>query len=220
LHTAFWGALQLGGTVLILAFVPGSILKSLSFLAWWILTFGRLAVGETLLFVVSCALFTTMDMIAVRQGIFSFSHPDIAGLPLWEAFLWGFYILHGFRVLQPQIAAQSLFLPSVLAGLFCAVFALAGGQLMLLALSGGVLVTALLVFHEREDLLSVAYFMAMGAIIEYAGVLTGQWSYPEAPLGGVAPWFLTLWGGVGLFLRRLGVPLMARLGLLNTAPAR
>lgn len=213
-------AAQLGGTVLILALVPGSAPKTLAFLAWWALTFGRFTAWEAILFAFSCVFFTTMDIVAVRNGAFAFTEPDFLGLPVWEIFLWGFYVVHGLRVLGHEVPDQRLLLPLTLAGLFCAAFATIQEHWALLAASGGLLLAALITFHDRADIRSVAYFILMGAIVEYTGVLSGQWSYPAPPPGGVALWFVTLWGGVGLFLRRLALPLIARLGLLNIAPAR
>ena len=60
------------------------------------------------------------------------------------------------------------------------------------------------------DFAYVAYMVILGALIEYTGVWAGQWSYPENPPGGVPLWFITMWGGVGLFTRRLVLPLMRR----------
>jgi hypothetical protein len=152
--------------------------------------------------------------------VFAFAEPDFAGLPLWEVFLWGFYIVHGLRVLGHEVPTQPLLLPATITVLYCAAFATIQDDWVLLAASGGLLLTALAFFHDRADLRSVAYFVLMGAIVEYTGVLSGQWSYPAPPAGGVALWFVTLWGGVGLLLRRLVLPVIARLGLMNIAPAR
>ena len=44
----------------------------------------------------------------MRQGIFQFRHPDAIGLPVYEFFMWGFYVLHavGFlTVLQARPTA-------------------------------------------------------------------------------------------------------------------
>lgn len=213
-------AAQLGGTVLILALVPGGVAKTLAFLVWWALTLGRLAAWEAVLFAFSCVFFTIMDIAAVRNGVFAFAEPDFAGLPLWEVFLWGFYIVHGLRVLGHEVPKQPLLLPATITVLYCAAFATIQDDWVLLAASGGLLAVALAFFHDRADLRSVAYFVLMGAIVEYTGVLSGQWSYPAPPAGGVALWFVTLWGGVGLLLRRLVLPVIARLGLMNSAPAR
>jgi hypothetical protein len=49
---------------------------------------------------------------------------------------------------------------------------------------------------------------ALGALIEYVDVWTGQWHYPGHPYGGVPLWFVTMWAGVGLFARRLILPLL------------
>ena len=129
----FWAALQFVGTVLILVFVPGAVLKTLSFLAWWGLTLGRLTRGEAVLYLVSCVLFTAMDIMAVHQGIFAFSDPDFAGLPIWEVFLWGFYVIHAVRALRLGVPGGSIIVPAILTALFAAVFGIGVSQLMLLA---------------------------------------------------------------------------------------
>jgi hypothetical protein len=48
----------------------------------------------------------------------------------------------------------------------------------------------------------------LGAVVEYTGVNAGQWSYPGDVPGGVPLWFATMWGGIGLFFRRLILPLV------------
>jgi hypothetical protein len=62
---------------------------------------------------------------------------------------------------------------------------------------------ALIRYHAPRDLAYVAYFAALGAAGECVGVHSGQWSYPTPPAWGVPFWFLIMWGGVGLFARRL-----------------
>ena len=53
----------------------------------------------------------------------------------------------------------------------------------------------------------------------------GNWSLapggddgPGDPPGGVPLWFITLWGGVGLFLWRLALPLLRRFGATPATP--
>ena len=66
----------------------------------------------------------------------------------------------------------------------------------------------LFLYHEKLDWMYTLYMIGLGAAIEYTGVWSGEWYYPGDPLGGVPPWFISLWGGVGFFLRRLAFPLI------------
>src|ERR1043165_956394 len=92
--------LQLVGTLSILAFVPGNAMKLVGFVILWAVTFRSLSRREVLCFVGVSVLFATMDAMAVAQGIFRFSHPDLGPLPMWEYFMWGFYVLHVMRTLD------------------------------------------------------------------------------------------------------------------------
>jgi hypothetical protein len=65
-------------------------------------------------------------------------------------------------------------------------------------------------FHDVHDLAYAGYMILLGAAVEYAGVYAGLWSYPGDPSGGVPLWFITMWGGVGLFLRRLALPIVSK----------
>jgi hypothetical protein len=151
-----------------------------------------------------------MNAASLKQGIFAFSAPDLLGMPVYELLMWGFYLLHTRRMLDgpaPQGRRATVW---VLALLYAAAFATIHDGNVLLLVTGVLLAVSLLLFHERLDLAYTGYLIAFGAAIEYTGVLSGQWHYPGNPLGGVPLWFITLWGGVGLFLRRLVVPILAR----------
>ena len=155
-----------------------------------------------------CALFSVMDIMAVRQGVFRFSNPDLSGLPIWEYFMWGILVLHMLRTLEGPVPATNLRLVLPLAVLFALPFATLTDASILLAISGLVLGLTLVFFHDRWDLKYMAYSVLLGAAFEYVGVWSGQWSYPSAPPGGVALWFTTMWAGIGLFARRLVLPLV------------
>ena len=78
----------------------------------------------------------------------------------------------------------------------------------MLAVSGLVLAIGFALFHEPMDFLYAGYMAVVGALIEYVGCGTGQWHYPGQDFGGVPFGFLTMWAGVGLFTRRLVLPLL------------
>jgi hypothetical protein len=200
---------QIGGTLIILAWVPSNLGKTAALLVWWALTFGRPAPAEILLFFIACAFFSVMNILALRQGIFSFRNPDLLRMPAYEFFMWGFYLLHAVRALagptpRPSRAAWAL------AVLYALAFATIPDPRMLLIVTGILLILGLARFHQAHDFAYAGYMVLLGALVEYTGVYSGQWAYPGDPPGGVPLWFVTLWGGVGLFLRRLVLPILAR----------
>ena len=81
----------------------------------------------------------------------------------------------------------------------------------LLVVTSALLLVGLFLFHKPLDLAHTGYLILLGAAIEYTGVYGGgQWHYPDDPVGGVPFWFIDLWGDVGLFMRRLILPILAR----------
>lgn len=201
--------LQLLVTLAILAWLPGNLLKLACLLALWALTFWPITLGEAVFFLCVSVFFTFMNAMSLQQGIFQFTSPDILRMPWYELPMWGFYTLHTRRVLggTPPAVTRSAW---VLALAYAAAFGTIQDADVLLMVSGSLLVVALVIFHTREDLLYTFYMIGLGACIEFTGVLSGEWSYPGDPVGGVPLWFITLWGGVGLFLWRLALPLLVR----------
>jgi hypothetical protein len=200
--------LQLIATLAILAFVPGNGWKLAAFIATWIVTTRRISTKELVCYIGVCVLFSAMDIMAVHQRVFFFSHPDIAGLPIWEFFMWGFFVLHTLRMLNgpPSPTAPLRALPFAI--LMALPFMTIADQLWLMIAASGALAVGLVFFHEQDDLKYVGYMMLIGALFEYTGVWSNQWSYPGNPIGGVPFWFVAMWGGVGLYARRLLSPLL------------
>lgn len=201
---------QIPAAMAILAFVPGNLAKLGALLLMWALTFGRLSKVEAWFYAIVCAFFTGMNAASLKQGIFAFTSPDVLGMPVYELFMWGFYLLHTRRVLGGAAPQGRRVAVWVLALLYAVAFSAIHDGNVLLMVTVVLLTVGLVLFHERNDLAYTAYLIAFGAAIEYTGVWSGQWQYPGAPWGGVPLWFITLWGGVGLFLHRLVVPLLAR----------
>ncbi|MBN8507423.1 MAG: hypothetical protein J0L57_02310 [Burkholderiales bacterium] len=213
-------AIQLLATLVIVALVPGNGTKLGALLLTWALTFRRIAIQEAALVVAVCALFTAMNAAALDQGIFGFAHPDILGMPVYELFMWGFYVLHTKRMIGGPPAPKPTYGTWVLAGLFAMAFATISAAGILLLVTAVILAVAVYNHHESWDLAYAGYMVALGAAVEYTGVHSGQWFYPDNPAGGVPLWFVTMWGGVGLFLRRLALPVAATLGRrANGGPA-
>jgi hypothetical protein len=203
--------IQAGMTLIVLAFVPGTVAKALCLLTFWALLFWPLRLSELLTAAGICVFFTGMNASALQQGIFRFREADVLGMPVYELFMWGFYLTHAHRLWRgvPTVKPQ----PRLAWGLglaFSAAFALITDQGVLFGITAVLLAVALFFFHEPMDLAYAAHMVVLGALIEYVGVHAGQWSYPIDVPGGVPPWFVTMWGGVGLFFRRLVMPWLPR----------
>jgi len=164
-------------------------------------------------------LFVAMNIAALRKGLFQFSKPDALGMPLFEFVMWGFYTLHTIRMLCGATPEGSRRLPVIMAVVFALPFCTIGGARELTLVSGTVVAASLVVFHEPMDLAYAGYMALLGAAVEYIGVGTGQWWYPGSPAGGVPLWFVTMWAGIGLFTRRLLLPLV-RHGAETSVPGQ
>ena len=202
-------AIQLALSLAVLAWVPGNALKLGAFVVVWALTFDKVSRREAVAFVAISALFSLMDIAAVHQGVFRFQNPDFFGLPVWEFVMWGFYVLHVIRFVDgpaPALARRT----GALAALFAIPFMTLTDSNLLLFASAVTLSIVVAFFHERDDLYYGCYMMFVGAFVEYTGTLSGQWSYANAHPGGVSFWFLTMWGGIGIFVRRLVYPLVTK----------
>jgi len=202
--------IQLVGTLGILAWVPTNIGKTICFLLLWVFTFRKLTRPEVFLFLGAWGFFSFMNFMAVRQGVFTFAHPNFMGMPWYELFMWGFYLTHTIRMIggpPPQRFRKTSW---VLAILFALPFSLISDQTLLLVSTSAFLGISIIVFHEKYDFYYMGYLILVGAAIEYIGVSKGDWYYPDPPPGGVPFWFIPMWGGIGLFLRRLVLPLLKR----------
>ena len=122
--------------------------------------------------------------------------------------MWGFYLLHVKRVLGGEVPHDRRVQVWLLSALYALAFAAIADADRLLQVTAALLLVGVYLFHQRLDLAYLGYMVLLGAAVEYVGVFSGQWSYPGNPAGGVPFWFITLWGGVGLFLRRLVLPLL------------
>jgi hypothetical protein len=202
-------AAQLLLTAVILAWIPGNATKLVVMLLVWAIGFGRLSRAELILMIGTNAVFIPMDIATVHQGAFRFTAPDLLGLPYYEFLMWSFYVLNTIRFWGPERPrAGSIALAVGLAVLFALPFSLIRNYQLLFLASGVVLAIGIGFFHERRDIAFVSYMIAMGGIMEYAGVWSGQWRYDGPTVGGVPLWFATMWGGVGLFVHRLWLPLV------------
>ncbi len=200
--------IQLLVTIAILAWVPTNPLKLAAMLLVWRFGFGPIARAELLAMAAVNLLFILMNSAALKRGIFVFDHPDMLRMPVYEFLMWGFYTLHTIRFLGGPAPANQWLLVLAAATGFALPFATIADATLLFAVSGSVVLACLIAFRQPMDLAYAAYMAGVGALIEYVGAGTGQWHYPQQHYGGVPLWFLTMWAGVGLFTRRLVLPLL------------
>jgi hypothetical protein len=200
--------LQLLGTIAILAWIPGNAAKLVAMLVIWPLGFGRVSRPEVVFMIGVNLMFICMNLGALSTGAFRFTSPDVLGMPMYEFVMWGFYTLNAIRFLDGSAPQGKRWSALALAAALAVPFALVSDPGILTLLSGIVLAISLALYREPMDFAYAAYMVIMGALIEYVGVGTGQWSYPGNPSGGVPAWFIPMWGGIGLFTRRLLLPLV------------
>jgi hypothetical protein len=212
---------QLLATVATLGWVPGNPAKLVTMLVIWRLGFGHVRAVEFLAMAIVNSFFVFANRVALARGIFGFDHPDLWRMPAYEFLMWGFYTLHAIRLLDGTTPDGGRILHIATAAMFALPFGTIADPALLLAVSAVLLAACLALFHERMDLAYVGYMAALGALVEYVGVWTGQWHYPAAPVAGVPFWSLTMWAGVGLFTRRLILPIVTKGAdeLQSAAPA-
>jgi len=204
-----WLAIQGVGTLSILASPLPNFVKAVLLLALWKVSFRGISRPEWMVFAIANVFFTIMNILSLRQGIFFFVSPDLLGLPYYEFFMWGFYLLHLKRVLNGPLPPPADIKLWLLFVAFAACFSAIHNPYVLLLATGGLVGWGLYWHHDNCDLQHVLYTVALGGAIEYIGVHSGEWAYPGDPPGGVPFWFVTLWGGIGFFFRRLILPLLA-----------
>jgi hypothetical protein len=210
--------LQLLATAAVLGWVLDNRAKLAVMLVIWAAGFGRVSLDEIIMMVLVNLLFIGMNTAALARRIFRFDHPDLLGMSIYEFAMWGFYTLHALRMLDGGPPRDKRIAAVILAGIFAVPFATIGDPLRLLLASSVALAACLMVFHDAMDWGYAVYMAALGALIEYVGVWTGQRHYPGQPYGGVPLWFVTMWAGVGVFARRLILPLLCGGGRLSAMP--
>lgn len=193
---------QLIATVLIIAYVPNSLMQVVLLFVLWAITFRTFSAREVILFVLTCVFFTIADIMVISKGVFQFTHTDIWGMPYYEPFVWGFYFLHGTRMLRGRTSEKLT--PGLL---FALVFVLALSSIpdetVLLTVAGLIVCIALLIFRTKEDFLYTLYFIGIGCAIEFVGTKTGVWYYG---IEHYYAWWIVTWGGSGLILYRTIIP--------------
>jgi hypothetical protein len=205
--------IQISLTLVILASPFSNLIKTILFLVLWLLTFWPLRPEEIIYFLCMNVFFSVMDIQTLQKGGFQFAKPDFWGMPIWEFFMWGFYLLATARLVGTQPSAvtrQKKFLFWPLAVLFGIMLSVILDSTKLFIATGIILALCLCIFREKEDFQYTIVMIILGALVEYVGVCSGNWTYPQPPVGGVPLWFITMWGGVGFFSRLIALTILKR----------
>lgn len=163
--------------------------------------------SDLILFVMGQLIFVPNNIMAVKNGTFTFTQPDLLGLPVWEYFMWGYYFVVVQRWCQgtPKVGTA---LKKWMGGavLFAMCFSSVQNMNILLFSSCLIVLTALL---RARDPMTFKYFIVMvgmGTIVEAAGLAAGHWTYPQGHIGGLPLWYIPMWGGTGVFFHKIAVP--------------
>lgn len=202
--------IQFSGTLVILYSFQSNIEKTVGLLIWWYFTFKPIAKKELVLFFSMNIIFSTLDYISLSRGLFTFSNPDIGPLPYFEFFMWGFYVLNTYRQMASTVIIPNKvnFKIVFLNILFMMPFVFIINYDLLSLFSFLILLFIVLFIGTIDDLKFIAYFLFIGTAIEYFGVWNHIWYYQKNFMGEVPFWYLSLWGGVGFFSRRIVLPIL------------
>jgi uncharacterized membrane protein YoaT (DUF817 family) len=211
---------QLAATITALGWLPGNPAKLLAMIVVWGIGFRHITVPEFLMMAVINLIFALMNTGALVDGIFRFNDPDFLGMPVYEYFMWGFYTLHAIRLLNGGPPHGAPIVPLIAAAIFALPFASITDPKLLLVAAAAILAFCFVLFHEQMDWIYAGYMAAIGTVIEHVGVWTGQWDYPDQQDGGVPSWSLPMWAGVGLFTRRLLLPIVKQTARRSTSPSQ
>lgn len=158
--------------------------------------------------VISNLIFIGSDIAAVQSGFFKFTNPDLFGLPYWEFFAWGFWILYMYRLL-PKHFPTNLHLATVIGTIcFSQSFGLIENREILLIVSVMIILISMKFLNTINDFLYLGYLAAVGMVVETTGLYFNLWSYPHSNLIVAATQFVVMWAGVGLFFRNLIGPFL------------
>jgi hypothetical protein len=195
---------QLVGTLGIMFLVQNTLLATALLFVLWFITFYPFSKFDVVLFLSTSVIFTLVDISVLYQGVFAFADKDIAGMPYFELFLWGFYFLNAHRLLRGDAP------PRLVPGLIFSVLIMAVLSLMpsvsLSLLAAAMLLIFVIIFYfkTRKDVQYTFYLLSMGLVIEYLGTTTGKWSYA---IDNYLYWWMVTWAVSGLILYRTMLPL-------------
>ena len=211
---------------IILILPINNIIQTLLLLSLWFFTFKKLTKVEWFLIIFVNCVFTFNNHMAIANGTFRFLYPSgeiipallkieyvdssiyLLGLPLFELFMWGYYLTHTLHFWNPQMAKPNFKLAIPLTVLFAASFSIFPQQERILMATSFSFFVLLMFYHTKDDLKCALHMIFIGTILEHLGVKFSLWSYNGDYAWGVAYWYVNLFGGTGILLSRLGLPLM------------
>lgn len=187
-------------TAAIMVLVRNNFLALALFLCLWAAPLKFYRKNDLWFFIIGFLSFLFLDMIVVAKGVFSFARPDFLGLPVFEPFLWGFYLvtinkIGGSEEIFPR---RNIFCILILLALLSS-YLIFRNNLSIFLTQAAILAIVSLFWHKKSDISYTIIAVVMGAIVEYVNVACGNWFYPG---GGVPVWFLTFWAAVGLLDNR------------------
>lgn len=188
-------------TVAVMVLLKNNFLALLVFLLLWVAPWKFYAKNDLIFFAIGFFSFLLLDIIVVAESVFSFSRPDFWGLPVYEPFLWGFYL-----IAINKIAASEEKFPRHNISCFLIILLLLSSYLIfknnlcIFLAQAAILVITFIFWHKKSDVSYAFIAVVIGAIVEYVNVACNNWAYPS---GGVPIWFLTFWAAVGLLDNRL-----------------
>jgi len=162
------------------------------------------------LFWVSALCLPILNLLAVQNGVFTFAEQNVFGMPFYEYFMWGIYILFGYRhLIQSRYTKIQWHTWIAIVFFSIAFFGLQEHSLLKTVSTGFILFIATLFSYDKNEIRSVLFFIILGMSIEFVGVYFGQWSYgtDEINLFDVPLWLVSFWGGVGFVFYRVITPL-------------
>ncbi len=179
-------------TLLILSLPLDNYFKTLLFLINWFVWLRPFSWVETVTFIIININIVIMEVQVVQKGYFSFTQPDVWGLPLWEFFMWGYFGLVSSR-LCPNITFH--WSSAIWALLFSSTFQFVTDQFLLFVLT--LILTISMVIHFGRSALRIGIFaLVFGCIFEWLGLATQQWQYSHSDTVLQFPlWGLTMWAG-------------------------
>lgn len=224
--------LRLVITCWIIGFVPGihwNTVKTMCLFLWWSFSFQfNIRMYELCFCMCFNLLFIALNYNALSKGLFQFKSNDFFLQPLYECFMWGFYVLHAMRCLgdePPELKQGEEWQEVGVVGLswlsFGLLFGVCENKWILSWVSLFLVVICLCMLHSgiQKDLQFILFFIGTGFCVEWTGLWCGEWKYPENQLISnkfignkekfqIPLWFIGMWGGIGFFLYRGALPLM------------
>jgi len=196
-------------TLTIIYFIKHTLIIIPLLLILWYLVFKPFTTEDIFVFLIAVIYIIPQNYIGLKSGIMFFKNQDFLLMPYYEPLMWGFYYIFLKRFInEPQndlkLSYKILFTLFLTASLFSYFFSYPS---YLFATSIILVFILLLLFHEKYDLYYMAITLFLGFIIELFGVQTELWYYPKVNLLKIPYWFSAMWICVGLFCRRLVIPL-------------